>query len=205
MNQIDKIYCINLDRRPDRWKQADAEFKKHNLQVERFSAVDGHALPGKEHLTLKPGLYGCTASHYLVIERAKYLRLKVIMVFEDDAVLHPDFNNRLELLLADLPEDWHMVQLGGSHREAPTALPGTTYMRANKTLTSHGYIIRETLYERMLAKLKPMQTPVDCVFAELQPNNKIYIPDPPLAWQRGGFSDIENRVMDYPWLKYNQQ
>ncbi|MFZ9376809.1 MAG: glycosyltransferase family 25 protein, partial [Candidatus Fonsibacter ubiquis] len=38
---FEKIYCINLDKRPDRWESAKKEFLKHNINVERYSAVDG--------------------------------------------------------------------------------------------------------------------------------------------------------------------
>jgi len=43
---FDKIYCINLDRRKDRWKETEKELKKWGLldQVERYSAVDGTSL-----------------------------------------------------------------------------------------------------------------------------------------------------------------
>lgn len=205
LKRIDKIYCINLDRRPDRWELASAEFKKHNLQVERFSAVDGHAVKHKDRLKLKPGLHGCTMSHYLIIDRARELGYETIMIFEDDVVLHDQFVEQLAFILVDLPSDWHMLMLGGSHRLPPTPLPGVKYMRVNKTLTSHGYVIRHTFYSRLLAKLADMKTPIDCAFADLQPYNKIYVPDPPLAWQRAGFSDIENREMDYPWIQTNEQ
>ena len=41
-NYFDKIICINLDRRPDRWREAQEQFKKAGITVERFSAVDGN-------------------------------------------------------------------------------------------------------------------------------------------------------------------
>ena len=45
LNQyFDKIYCVNLDRRPDKWAEAVEEFKKNNMEVERFAAIDGQTL-----------------------------------------------------------------------------------------------------------------------------------------------------------------
>jgi GR25 family glycosyltransferase involved in LPS biosynthesis len=42
MQRFDAIYCINLDRRTDRWEQASEEFKKAGINhVHRWSAVDG--------------------------------------------------------------------------------------------------------------------------------------------------------------------
>ena len=38
---FDKIFCINLDSRPDRWEQVQKEFDKVGIldRVERFSAL----------------------------------------------------------------------------------------------------------------------------------------------------------------------
>lgn len=36
-----EIHCINLDKRTDRWEECLNEFNKHNLKVNRFSAVYG--------------------------------------------------------------------------------------------------------------------------------------------------------------------
>lgn len=206
MKYTDRVYCINLDRRPERWQLANEQFEKHGLDVERVSAIDGHQIPGKEYLTLKPGLYGCTASHYLLVERAKYLRLKSIMVFEDDVILRDNFYSELNACMDDLPEDWQMLMLGGSHRLLPIKMTNTNrLLQATKTLTSHGYIINENVYDRVTELLRNMQSPIDSVFAEIQQLGKVFVCNPPLAWQRGGYSDIENREMYYDWIKSNEQ
>ena len=41
---FDKVYCINLDKRTDRWKEVSTFFRKYNIQVERFRAVDGNPM-----------------------------------------------------------------------------------------------------------------------------------------------------------------
>ena len=38
---FDKIYVINLKDRPDRWKKVDVQFKKRDIDVDRFIAIDG--------------------------------------------------------------------------------------------------------------------------------------------------------------------
>ena len=40
---FDKIFCINLDSRPDRWESVQKEFDKVGIldRVERFSALTG--------------------------------------------------------------------------------------------------------------------------------------------------------------------
>lgn len=50
-----------------------------------------------------------------------------------------------------------------------------------------------------------MQYPVDEITSNVQKSGNVYITEPPIAWQREGYSDIENRVMDYKWIKSNEQ
>ena len=41
---IHRAYCMNLDRRPERWEFMRAQFSRLQLPVERFSAVNGREL-----------------------------------------------------------------------------------------------------------------------------------------------------------------
>ena len=44
-NYFDKVYCINLKRRLDRWEKVTNTFNKFGFdEVERFEAVDGKEL-----------------------------------------------------------------------------------------------------------------------------------------------------------------
>ena len=62
LNQhFDKIYCINLDKRTDRWEHESAQFRKYNIIIERVSAVEGNPdnLPiASDHLKRFPGQLG---------------------------------------------------------------------------------------------------------------------------------------------------
>jgi len=190
MNIPDKIYCINLDRRPDRWHFAAKEFDKHRLNVERFPAIDANDF--KATYPSDNANNGCTLSHYFIVERAKLLGLDAVMIFEDDVCLHHDFIPMLLNCMSDLPENWDMLYLGGSHREKPTPVTDSIY-RVSKTLTTHAYIIRNTIYDLVIDNFKNLNEPVDCLYAAWQKEYNFYITNPPLAWQRGGFSDIVGR------------
>ncbi|CAE8679338.1 unnamed protein product, partial [Polarella glacialis] len=41
---LEHIYCVNLDRRPERWSFMQAQFQRLRMPAERFSAVDGRTL-----------------------------------------------------------------------------------------------------------------------------------------------------------------
>ena len=48
---FDKKFCINLDRRPDRWDIVSDEFNKWGIKdVERVSAVDGKTVEQKKEI-----------------------------------------------------------------------------------------------------------------------------------------------------------
>lgn len=203
MNQFaDKTYCINLDRRPDRWQLAKAEFDKHGLAVERFYAIDGNDF--KHKYGCDQANNGCTLSHYQIIQRAMFLGLDSVMVFEDDVVLHDDFTTILSTAMQELPVGWDMLYFGGSHREPPRDY-SEYLLRVRRTLTTHGYILHRPAFVLMLRLLSKLNEPVDCLFTKLQTIGGYFVTNPPIAWQRKGFSDIVGREMHYPWLQTNQQ
>ena len=76
---FEAIYCINLDRRTDRWAQVKKEFEKVGIQdrVIRFSAVE----------TPENGHFWCMASHRTIIQRAKNAGWKNVLVLEDDIII----------------------------------------------------------------------------------------------------------------------
>ena len=59
---FDAIFCINLDKRPDRWIHAQEQFKKIGIldKVKRFSAIER-----------KDGRLGCIKSHLEIIKYAQ--------------------------------------------------------------------------------------------------------------------------------------
>jgi len=75
---FDKIYCINLDHRTDRWDHAKKELLKYNILdlVTRFSGCTGKN--GETSYTF------ATKSHIECIKDAKINNYKNILILEDD-------------------------------------------------------------------------------------------------------------------------
>ena len=71
---FDEIYCINLERRTDRWNQCKSEFDKIGIadRVIKFDAFDNKENPKK----------GCYDSHLSVIKLAYERKLKNVLIFE---------------------------------------------------------------------------------------------------------------------------
>src|ERR1700757_3327843 len=64
--------CINLDRRPERWKRMDSRFSEFGLlPVERFSAVDGLKMPIPVNWPESPGAWRpCPVCAYSILPEA---------------------------------------------------------------------------------------------------------------------------------------
>lgn len=191
---INKAFCINLYNRTDKWQSASKQFAAEGLNVERFNAIQGNQFVTK--YPAKPGNCGCNLSHYLIIQSALIMGFKAILIFEDDVLLTKEFVNKVNVCLQDLPEDWDMIMLGGSNVKKPIPVTENIY-RVKKSFCSHAYIMRNTLFELSLKRLKPFDQPFDCVFTEFQQSHNVYITNPQLAGQIPGYSDIEEKVMSY--------
>lgn len=195
---VGKIYCINLNRRTDRWKAIQREFLREGLHVERFAAVDSRDF--KATYSCDNNNNACTLSHLSLIIRAKFLGLGSVMIFEDDAVLSRKFKAQLTECLNELPADWNMLYLGASHKEEPLKLTRRIY-RVQKSFCSHAYILNANMFDTMIENFQNFDQPCDCFYTVLQRNHNMYICNPPLAWQRGGYSDIMQKEMHYDWIR----
>jgi GR25 family glycosyltransferase involved in LPS biosynthesis len=195
---FDKTYCINLDRRPDRWEQAQSEFKKHNITVERFSAIDGN--PNNIQTNIVIGHVGCVLSHLNIIKEAKDKKLKNILIFEDDVVFSDDFNDRFESMYEKVPKDWNMLYFGGSHH-GKLEMISDNIGRARKTYTTHAYAIKSDVFDVAIKLLSKAQYEVDVTLSLMQQSFNVYVIRPHLAWQRDGYSDILNKDVNYDFLK----
>ena len=126
MNDISKIYFINLDRRPDRYehflKQCDdneIEFSK----IVRFRALDGdtYKFNTKEKQLFINADYrtqnyakkimGNQLSHYYILEDMIKNNYKFIIIFQDDIIFRKNFTNELENVIKNIPDNAEIVNI----------------------------------------------------------------------------------------------
>lgn len=197
-----KIYCINLDRRVDRWNECLEIFSKHNMSVERFSGVDGN--PGYEKLNgATDGDIGCTLSHYELVKKLKAEGIKEALILEDDVELIDNFmfyfNNLINTIKRSKIE-YDMIWLGGNHVIEPTIIE-ENIAKVNKTYTTHAYVITEKVYDDVIRIHGQGQKQVDVYYNEIQATRNCLVFLPSIAWQRGSYSDIQNQYVNYEFLK----
>ncbi len=130
---VDRVYLINLDRRPDRLRNMEAIFNELNVRFERVNAVDGKKDVNEAYLQglgikmmvefsepyhgrpLTYGEIGCFMSHYNVWKDVIQSNHQEVLVFEDDVRFEPFFKQKLSAVrqeLVHLALDWDLIFLG---------------------------------------------------------------------------------------------
>lgn len=202
---FDKIYCVNLDRRPDKWQESQREFDKWEIEnVERFSAYDGKDLDSSG-FRIKPSELGLILSNIDIIRECIEIGTERLLILEDDCYFTDGINN-LENLLSQIPEDWDFFYFGGNHNahkgvKAPERISDSV-VRVHHTFSTHAVAINGRFLKTMLSKIEQKTAPLDVLFTELQKIHNVYCFSPSIAFQRAGYSDIQRREMDYhQWIK----
>ena len=196
---VERIFIITLQHRKDRLDKLTNQLDNFGLEYEVFNGVNGKKIKAKYECDNLNN--GCTASHGQVLQRAFIYGLDNCLVLEDDCELPYDFLESLNAL--ELPEDWNVCYLSGTHKEKPIKI-NETISKCVRTLTTHAYLFNsnnDELYYMVADLLNDFEQPVDGYFVDEQTEYNFYVLNKPLAWQGGGFSDVNQREMYYEHLK----
>jgi len=198
---FDKIYCINLDSRPDKWKMCLEEFEKYNMLdlVERVPAI--------YH---KKGYIGCTYSHLKCMELAKFNKFKKILILEDDFEFVGSTPEKYisKALYQSKTINWDMLYL--SYRiELPREFIfykeiSDNLFQSTSQLTTGGYGMTDNVYNFMLNHQKPLLKClcIDVFYARfLSHKFKCLNIKPMVIGQRNNvYSDIRDRTVQNKWV-----
>lgn len=206
MNIIDffsKTYCINLDRRKDRWNECLLEFKNKELDnIERISAVDGKDLIFFSQKVNSSAL-ALILTNEKIFESAIKNEFESILILEDD-IEFTDQVKDISSFVEKLPENWDMIYFGGNHNthvgyKSPEVI-NDKVVKLHHTFSTHCIGINKKAYQPILDRIRKMDQPLDVIYSDLQKKLNVYSFSPAMATQRVSFSDIENKVTDYKWL-----
>lgn len=126
LNSIfDKIYLINLQHRKDRLNTMTRILNKHNIEFERFEAINGkytiiynywyNKLQKIKNYKIKsPGAFGYLLSMYYILINALNKDYKTILILDDDLIFHKEFNSLLNKI--QFPEKWKLIYFGACHQ-----------------------------------------------------------------------------------------
>lgn len=196
-SKIGGVIYINLEKRPDRHKHMKHIRDKLGLPAEKFIR--------QEAVEWAPGFTGCTRSHLLALKEAshRWPQATHLVIMEDDFDISETpqaFHRRLDQGWEAQP-DFDVLFLAMN----PIRLQkGEKVCRVLQALCMSGYIVRKdyinTLTEEMFQQALKDKKPHDLLSQRLQPRDKWYGFWPPLGHQLVGYSDIENKEVDYKYL-----
>jgi len=206
---FDKIYCINLDHRTDRWEECQKIFEKNEIICERISAKDGNEIglynPFKYELAN-------SISHLSAIKKAKENNFKNVLIFEDDFEIIENFNDEFEKKISDLPTDWDVVYFGGNHTQ-PVEIINDNIGKMSWSYAVHMYGVNGKFFDNIISYMDSKINGVldgsvslnpsvgsDYFYAQIQKDYNFYTIRPYMSWQREGFSDIQQKFYNYDWL-----
>jgi GR25 family glycosyltransferase involved in LPS biosynthesis len=214
---MDATYCINLDRRTDRWNDSCVpQFRAHGIHVERVSGVDGKLLDFA-HGAKYNGRIGCTMSHLKVLKLAKNLGKKdkaVFLILEDDVLFTcENIVAELSTKMIDVPENWDMVFLGANHLIPPKNM-GNGIIKLIKSYTTHAYMVNSSFLDELIDLLETHinrwttnktteyhNAAVDVLYSNLMSSKNVYGFQKTLSTQIQSYSDIECRNVNYTSIK----
>jgi hypothetical protein len=207
LNQFfDKIYCINLDHRTDRWDECVKTFEYYGLDVERVSAV----MTDKEIPGLKNGMVSLITTTIHILEDAKKNNYKNFLLLEDDVEFcdyvdgynGESFAERFEKNLCYLPDNWKLFYLGSGIDTNEKSHVGGEVYRVGFANTAHSLGFNNCFYDICLDKLKSAALPNDIIYSNLmREGHDIYSFYPNLTSQRPSFSNLEGMNVNYGHLR----
>jgi hypothetical protein len=199
-NYFDRAVCINLPSRPDRKLNFITQCEKYNLgNFDFFNAIDGNTLSNPNPIS--NGNFGLILSNIKILKKAKEDNLNSILIMEDDC----DFNDKIiniDSYLDKLPDDWDMFYLGGNHNtwwggSIPPYEINDKIIKLHNTFTTHFVVIKSKMFEILIEELSTFSNPIDVIYTKIQKKYNVYCTKDTIATQKEGFSNIENKYVDY--------
>jgi GR25 family glycosyltransferase involved in LPS biosynthesis len=185
---FDKIYCLNLDRRVDRWVKCKYQFKKYNIKVQRWSAVEGDNIPdeyfknivGKvitERTASNLGILenkwalACLMSHSCIIKDAKIRGYKRILIFEDDIEIQENFMEEMKNVLKI---NWKIIYPGYTQKSNQIHIKNG-FFKSKKTLGTFAYGLDVSIFDEIIDLINSeSKKSIDNLLSDIQEKNYGY-------------------------------
>lgn len=203
---------INLPERKDRLAATCHEFKKIGYAInDPNSSVT--VVPGKKFDSADGfpsiGMRGSFNSHLSAIELAQSLKLKNVLVCEDDLKFNSVDPGSIDKLLFSVPAEWDIIYYGYLEPKGIGTGPGYV-PHTQGTIGGHFYAVNGDFYDTLLdymvaCRERPPGHPLggkmgrDATFNQLlvvRPETKVFLASPNLAGQRSSRSDITPSRLD---------
>lgn len=186
MQFFDRICCINLDKRVDRWQKCLVEFSRIELEVERFSAFSGES----PHLAFNK-------SQHTVLKKMVDEKAERMLILEDDVMFKG--LGHLTDAFNELPEDWDVLYLGANVNGTLLERHSDHLYKIKNSFTTHAVGYSFKMAKWIVENFNPDQFPIydEWLRVNVQEQFKCFLVSPMVAWQRPDHSDIWGHHADY--------
>lgn len=200
----DRVYVINLKRRPDRLHQFLLHYPKHVFgEITVFEAVDGKGMFLPSWYNAGNGAWGCYCSHNNILAECLNEGLSSVLIFEDDASFKESTADRVQQFHNALPDDAQWVYYGGQHLfldvQKPTPI-NEHVLRPYNINRTHAYgLLGKDAIERVFDHLQTTDFPrgghIDRHYGILHEQEVLntYCPSQWIVSQAAGHSDIDGK------------
>jgi len=179
-------FCINLDRRQDRWHRMQRIFNVLDIPVTRWKANTPSEVTDVIEGT--PTQQACSQSHISLWRHIQEQKIEYALIFEDDVCIDFKWREKLQAFPAEV---FHLILLTTDHWYGE---PHTWQHTQSQSWSTAAYIVHRQAIELLL---KFPYMPADRMTRTLQTNTQnkhCYSFFPYLAISIAADSDIEGSV-----------
>jgi glycosyl transferase family 25 len=202
---IDAILYINLKNRIDRKTHILNEFTKMKIPLNKIHRIDA--------IKNTHGALGCAYSHKKAINYAINNNLKNVLIFEDDFTFKISLTDLNNIFKNILNIDFDGFTFHGTYTKLNKTYQyslGYIY-KIKKQQSASGYLIQNNMfyiYDYLLNKsinllkknIKESISALDVIWNEMIQKYNWYTVIPYIGYQLPGYSDIENKNVNYSFL-----
>jgi len=180
------IIVLNLERSEQRRQNIINQFKNIELKnyyilpafdgsyITNFSIQANIALGYGAGRKFQKGELGIIISHIFALKFAQMMNFDKVIILEDDIILCEDWNQRLNILLDKLPENWEHVYLSG-HSDyvkfkiynEPTIIPSP------KMVGAFSYMVNKSAYSKIIKFSTSFLTTFDDMVMHMVNENRL--------------------------------
>lgn len=212
---FDEIFCLNLNRRADRWMKMNTRFQREGIHVTRFEGKDGvnkdvridYYLLKREKTNTRLrtiGAYAIILSYLKLLKMVmKQPHIKKVLIFEDDVLFHNEFGALFDDRVQKLPQNWEMWALAASQigwNGVKYTDDRLFYSPSTKAQTYglYAFALKREYIPTVISFLEKRIAPADVDIYRHHYNGerRIYISNPFLCAHSYGYSDNVNSMMD---------
>lgn len=203
---FDAAFVISLSFRTDRYENFMRQVSEHVHclpDIQRWQAIHGDTCRAPRFWTAGDGAWGCYRSHMNILEHCLNSGISSYIVFEDDAQIKPDFDDRLSDFFREIPDDWQQIYLGGQlmHPNTHPPIPLSKHvMRPFNVNRTHCFAVSRAgmlpVYQHISNLPFESHEHIDHHLGRWHehPNTAVYCPSEWMVGQMGFSSNVSGKV-----------